>query len=69
MRPEGMVIESGGSPNASFPILNYGRTAAEWHARERVRLEAAGKTPSFITRGQGPGRPWYYASWLNAKVF
>jgi len=32
---------------ASFPILEYGRTAAEWHARERARLEAAGK-PSFI---------------------
>ncbi len=33
---------------ASFPILDYGHTAAEWHARERARLEAAGKTPSFI---------------------
>ncbi len=33
---------------ASFPILDYERTAAEWHARERVRLEAAGKTPPFI---------------------
>ena len=33
---------------ASFPILDYGRTAAEWHARERARLEAAGKTPPFI---------------------
>jgi tRNA(fMet)-specific endonuclease VapC len=30
---------------ASFPILDYDRAAAEWHARERVRLEAAGKTP------------------------
>jgi tRNA(fMet)-specific endonuclease VapC len=33
---------------ASFPILGYGRTAAEWHAAERARLEAAGKTPPFI---------------------
>jgi tRNA(fMet)-specific endonuclease VapC len=33
---------------ASFPILDYERTAAEWHARERVRLEAAGKTAPFI---------------------
>ncbi len=32
----------------SFPILDYDRVAAEWHARERVRLEAAGKTPPFI---------------------
>jgi tRNA(fMet)-specific endonuclease VapC len=33
---------------ASFPILDYDRMAAEWHARERVRLEAAGRTPPFI---------------------
>ena len=33
---------------ASFPILDYDRAAAEWHARERVRLEATGKTPPFI---------------------
>ena len=33
---------------ASFPILDYDRTAAEWHAGERARLEAAGKTPPFI---------------------
>ena len=33
---------------ASFPILDYDRSAAEWHARERARLEAAGKTPSFV---------------------
>jgi tRNA(fMet)-specific endonuclease VapC len=33
---------------ASFPILDYDRAAAEWHARERVRLEAAGKTPPFV---------------------
>ena len=33
---------------ASFPILDYDRPAAEWHARERSRLEAAGKTPPFI---------------------
>ena len=33
---------------ASFPLLDYDRAAAEWHARERVRLEAAGKTPPFV---------------------
>jgi len=33
---------------ASFPILDYGRTAAEWHAVERARLEAAGRTAPFI---------------------
>ncbi len=38
---EGVVL-------ASFPILDYDRASAEWHARERVRLEAAGKTPPFI---------------------
>ncbi len=32
----------------SFPILDYDRSAAEWHAGERARLEAAGKTPPFI---------------------
>ena len=34
--------------SASFPILDYDRTAAEWHARERARLEAAGRTPPFV---------------------
>ena len=33
---------------ASFPILHYGRAAAEWHAVERAKLEAAGKTPPFV---------------------
>jgi tRNA(fMet)-specific endonuclease VapC len=33
---------------ASFPILDYGRSAAEWHTGERARLEVAGKTPPFI---------------------
>ena len=33
---------------ASFPILDYDRSAAEWHARERSRLAAVGKTPPFI---------------------
>ena len=32
---------------ASFPILDYDRPAAEWHAAERARLAAAGKTPAF----------------------
>jgi tRNA(fMet)-specific endonuclease VapC len=33
---------------ASFPILDYDRAAAEWHALERARLAAAGRTPPFI---------------------
>ena len=32
----------------SFPILDYDRAAADWHATERARLEAAGKMPPFI---------------------
>lgn len=33
---------------ASLPILDYDRSAAEWHASERARLMAAGRTPPFI---------------------
>jgi len=33
---------------SSFPILDYDRVAAEWHAGERARLTAKGKTPSFV---------------------
>ena len=33
---------------ASFPILDYGFAASEWHAVERARLEVAGKTPPFV---------------------
>ena len=32
----------------SFPILNYDRAAAEWHAGERARLGASGQTRPFI---------------------
>lgn len=32
---------------ASMPILDYDAGAAEWHARERARLAAAGVTPPF----------------------
>lgn len=32
----------------SFPILAYDRDAAHWHAAERARLVAAGRTPSFV---------------------
>ena len=32
----------------SFPILAYDEVAATWHARERARLERAGKTPPFV---------------------
>ena len=31
-----------------FPVLPYDLSAAEWHARERVRLEATGKVTPFI---------------------
>ena len=33
---------------ASFPILDYDREAADWHARERARLSASGRTPPFV---------------------
>ena len=33
---------------ASFPILDYDREAADWHARERARLGADGRTPPFV---------------------
>jgi tRNA(fMet)-specific endonuclease VapC len=32
---------------ASMPILEYDYTAADWHARERARLEKRGQTPPF----------------------
>lgn len=34
--------------NATMPILDYDRAAAEWHALERARLTARGETPSFV---------------------
>jgi tRNA(fMet)-specific endonuclease VapC len=33
--------------STSMAILPYGRDAAEWHAAERARLAAVGKTPPF----------------------
>lgn len=33
---------------ASFPVLDYGKEAADWHALERVRLGADGRTPPFV---------------------
>ena len=36
---------------ANFPILEYDREAADWHALERARLSALGRTPPF-TDGQ-----------------
>ena len=33
---------------ATFKFFNYDRVAAEWHARERVRLAAQGQTPPFL---------------------
>jgi tRNA(fMet)-specific endonuclease VapC len=32
----------------SFPVLPYDRAAAAWHAAERARLQAIGKTPPFL---------------------
>jgi len=32
----------------SFPILPYDDVAAEWHAKERARLEEDGRTPPFV---------------------
>ncbi|MCP5156056.1 MAG: type II toxin-antitoxin system VapC family toxin [Ectothiorhodospiraceae bacterium] len=31
-----------------FPMLDYDRAAAEWHATERARLSASGRTPPFV---------------------
>jgi tRNA(fMet)-specific endonuclease VapC len=32
----------------SFPVLDYNREAADWHALERARLGSIGKTPPFV---------------------
>jgi len=32
----------------SFPILPYDEAAALWHADERARLQAAGRTPPYV---------------------
>jgi len=32
----------------SLPVLDYDRRAANWHALERARLVAAGRTPPFV---------------------
>jgi tRNA(fMet)-specific endonuclease VapC len=32
----------------AIPIVDYDGPAAQWHALERARLEAIGKTPSFV---------------------
>ncbi len=32
----------------TLPILAYGERAAQWHAVERARLAALGKTPPFV---------------------
>lgn len=33
--------------SSSIPILSYDKNAARWHASERVRLSAIGKTPPY----------------------
>ena len=32
----------------TVPVIPYDAPAAKWHARERARLEARGKTPAFV---------------------
>jgi len=32
----------------SFPVIEYDQRAADWHALERARLIAAGRTPPFV---------------------
>lgn len=32
---------------ATIPVLPYDEAAARWHGRERARLAALGRTPSF----------------------
>ena len=32
----------------NFPVLEYDRKAADWHALERARLSALGRTPPFV---------------------
>ena len=32
----------------SFPVLDYDREAADWHAEERARLGADGRMPPFV---------------------
>ncbi len=32
----------------SFPVIGYDLEAAEWHALERARLSAKGRTPPFV---------------------
>ena len=33
---------------ASFPVLDYDRDAADWHALERARLSGTGRVPPFV---------------------
>ncbi|HVT07507.1 MAG TPA: type II toxin-antitoxin system VapC family toxin [Polyangia bacterium] len=33
---------------SSFPVLAYDEAAAEWHGKERARLEDEGRTPPFV---------------------
>jgi tRNA(fMet)-specific endonuclease VapC len=33
---------------SSFPVLPYDQAAAEWHGRERARLDDDGRTPPFV---------------------
>lgn len=34
--------------SSKLPSLPYDQRAAQWHARERARLAATGRTPSFV---------------------
>lgn len=37
-----------GVVRSSFPVLAYDEAAAEWHGKERARLEDDGRTPPFV---------------------
>lgn len=43
-----LVREAERGKSVSFPVLDYDRRAADWHAVERARLSAAGRTPPFV---------------------
>lgn len=47
-RQETILAFLGQVVDASFPILDYDRRAAQWHAQQRIRLEAIGLVPPFV---------------------
>ena len=47
-RHDAIVAYLEGGVFAAFPVLPYDAAAARWHANERARLAAAGRTPPFV---------------------